>query len=311
MRKQAFLVPVVLNLIIVAGLCWRVYYAVPLYLEQLITIMGYDTRFTVNTKTTGWEELLKTLGYRTMFLSIDYALFGLLGRWPWEFVLGDKYGRYTGPCGWKWNVGFSRQKEPVVRRGRKWDAPIYQSEMERRLQGKPDTTWTKEEELAAFTKCSDALSKHNTAKNALSLLDKDWDLDYSAMVDVTELIDVAKLSHADVDHVVLVPWHQKWYSWYPHKPANADGSISAMTGKDEKLELFKKNLIDLNAEDVFYRFVELLQYESSQTGGFTKAKKKEAEEELRKMLRARNKDDVAFFASIGGTGGIPGLAPET
>ncbi|KAK5102212.1 hypothetical protein LTR70_004515 [Exophiala xenobiotica] len=292
LRRQAFIVPVLLNLIISAGLCWRLYRAVPVYLEQLITILGYETSWTVTPKNLAWGDLINILGSRTILLAIDYVIFGILGRWPYEFLFGD-----------------SRPKEPVVRRGRKWDVPIFLDEEERKKQAKPSDTWTREEELAVYTKCTDALRKSQTSKNALSLLDKDWDLDYRAMVDSTELIDQTELSLDDVDHVVLVPWQGKWYSWYPHKVKATDGHIDPIPERDERLESFKKHLIQLGCEDVFYRWIEIVQYETSQPARFTQTKRNEAEQELRRMLRSRKKDDEAFVQAVGGLQNVPGLGP--
>ncbi|KAK5088871.1 hypothetical protein LTR05_003093 [Lithohypha guttulata] len=307
LRKRLFLVPVLLNIVIVAGLCWRLYYAVPVYLEQISTILGYQTPYSVKPKALSWSVLFEIVAYRTFYLTIDYALFGLLGRWPWEFLFGDRYGRHTSAFHWKWSVGFNREKEPIVRRARRWDASIYQSEIERKHQGKPEKEWTKEEELAVYTKCSDALRQFVTMKNALSLLDKDWDLDYRAMVDTAELIDAAKLTWPDLDHVVLVPWQGKWYSWYPHGVSTAISSGQPAKKQDEKLEEFKKALIELKCEDIFYRWIEIVQFETSQPAGLTPNKKMEMEQELKNMLEARNKDFASFLQVIGGLSSVPGL----
>lgn len=310
LKRHTFLVPILLNLFITVALCLRLYYAAPIYLEQLITIFGYETRWTVDTKTLAWFDLIGILGERTILLATDYVLFGLLGRWPWEFLFGDRYGRYVGAAGWKWNVGFSRKLEPVVRRGRKWDVPIFAVEKERRKQGKPEKSWTKEEELLVYTKCSEALRKTITSKNALSLLDRDWDLDYCAMVDATELLDKDTLKFNDVDHVVLVYWNGRWYCWYPHRTGAAT-TVEVNGGQDADLEKFKKNLIGIGCEDVFYRWIELIQYETNtQTGGLSKKKSQEAEQELRRMLKDRKKDDEAFMQSVGGSAGVPGLGPH-
>lgn len=307
LKRRTFLVPVLLNIFITIGLCIRVYYAAPVYLEQLITIFGYETSWTVRPKTLAWFDLIGILGERTILLFTDYALFGLLGRWPVEFLFGDRYGRYVGGAGWKWNVGFNRELEPVVRRGRKWDVPIFTSEKERRKQGKPEKSWTQEEELLIYTKCSEASRKVNTSKNALSLLDRDWDLDYCGMVDATELLDKGTIKFNDIDHIVLVPWDNRWYCWYPHR-TGASTTVEVNGEKDVKLETFKKNLIQLGCEDVFYRWIELIQYETNnQTGGLSPRKKEEAEKELRRMLRDRKKDEEAFMKSVGGTAGVPGL----
>lgn len=305
LRRQTFLVPILLNLMITVGLCIRLVYAAPVYLEQLITIFGYETRWTVHPKQMVWLDIFSTLGERTLLLSADYVLFGLLGRWPWEFLFGDRHGRYVGTAGWKWNVGFSRKLEPIIRRGRKWDAPIFASEKERKKQGKPEKSWTKEEELIVYTKCSEALKKMLTSKNALTLLDRDWDLDYCAMVDATELLDKNTIQFTDIDHVVLLYWNGRWYCWYPNRTGSKGSEVNGE--HDIKLEQFKKKLIELGCEDVFYRWIEIIQYETNQSGTLPAKKRVEAEQELRRMLKDRKKDDEAFFESIGGPSGVPGL----
>lgn len=303
LRRQTFLVPILLNLMITAGLCLRLIYAAPVYLEQLITIFGYQTKWTVHPSQMPWSEIMNILAERTLLLSLDYVLFGLLGRWPWEFLFGDRYGRYVGTAGWKWNVGFSRKLEPIVRRGRKWDVTIFASERERKKQGRPEKSWTKEEELLVYTKCSEALRKINTSKNALTLLDKDWDLDYCAMVDAAELLDKDSIQFKDIDHVVLVYWNGRWYCWYLYTGSRG---VEVNGGQDVKLEQFKKKLIEIGCEDVFYRWIEIIQYETNQSGALPAKKRNEAEQELRRMLKDRKKDDEAFMNSIG-PGGVPGL----
>lgn len=307
LRKYAFMVPVLLNLMIVGGLCWRLYYALPTYLEQIITIMGYDTKYAVEPKGLPWSSLLQIVLYRTFMLTIDYALFGLLGRWPWEFLFGSQQSRHVSACGWKWAVGFSRQKEPIVRRGRYWDDPLYRSESDRKMQGKPEQALTKEEELALYTKCSDGLRTFHTSKNALSMLDKNWDLDYHAMVDVAELLDAAKLALDDIDHVALLPWQDKWYVWYPNKASKLDEETQVTEKQDKRLERFKAELVRIDCEDVFYRWIEIVQYETSLPSGFTAAKKEEAKAEFKRMLEARHKDVEQVLSDIGGVSAIPGL----
>lgn len=310
LKRHTFLVPILLNLLITIGLCIRLYYAAPVYLEQLITIFGYETQWTVQPGKLAWFDLIGILGERTILLATDYICFGMLGRWPWEFLFGDRYGRHVGAAGWKWTVGFDRKLEPVVRRGRKWDLPIFAPEKERRKQSKPEKSWTKEEEILVYTKCSEALRKQITIKNALSLLDRDWDLDYCAMVEATELLDQGTMKFDDIDHVALVPWNGRWHCWYPHHTGAAE-TVQVAGQQDVKLENFKKGLIQLGCEDVFYRWIELIQYETNnQTGGLSAAKKDEAEKDLRRMLKDRKKDDEAFMRSIGGTAGVPGLGPH-
>lgn len=310
LRKQTFIVPVLLNSVLLVILCHRIFYAVPIYIEQIITIMGFETSFTVHPKELPWAEVLTVLGNRTLLLSFDYVLFGLLGRWPWEFLFGNKHGRYVGCAVWKWTVGFDRQTEVVVRRGRKWDTSIFESEDGRLKQGLPAKSWSKEEELLVYNKTSTSLNRLITSKSALSLLDKDWDLDYKAMVEATEYLDEGKLSVEDISHIVLVCWGGRWYFWYPHKSSAMDDSENAIQAQDDKLEKFKRVLTEHKCDDVFYRWIEIIQYETAQPGGFTDTKKKEAEQELRKLLIKRKQDSDQIFEAIGGVHQVPGLGED-
>ena len=308
LRKQTFVVPVLLNSVLLIVLCHRIFYAVPIYLEQIITIMGFETAYTVHPKELPWADLLSVLGSRTMLLSFDYVLFGLLGRWPLEFLMGNKHGRYVGCAAWKWNIGFERKTEIIVRRGRKWDTSLFESDVHRLKQGLPGKSWSKEEELSVYNKATTALDRLTTSKSALSLLDKNWDLDYKAMVDATDFFDERKLSIDDIDHVVLVCWGGRWYFWYPHKSTASNELDKNVQQQDVKLEKFKKVLTDHKCDDVFYRWIEIVQYETAQPGGFTVLKKKEAEQELRKLLTRRKQDSDQIFNAVGGVHEIPGLA---
>ena len=81
--------------------------------------------------------------------------------------------------------------------------------------------------------------------------------------------------------------------------------------QDLKLEHFKKKLIEIGCEDVFYRWIEIVQYETNTSGSLPSKKKHEAEQELRRMLKDRKKDDAAFIDSIGGSKEVPGLEVQS
>lgn len=296
------MVPVMLNVVITALLAWRIYYAAPMYLDQLITIFGYETAWKVKPAEMGVASIAGTVMDRTFLLMIDYAIFGLLGSWPWEFVFGSKYNRYTGALSWRTTLGF-QNVEIVVRTGRKWDTPLVTTERDK------DKKWTLEDELSLKFKVEPAMRKDYTSKTGYLLLDKDWDLDFKAMIDAHQLVDDATLKLEDLDHIVLVFYQKQWLIWKVHSAADSIASkISAETAEEDvTLEKFKDTLIAMGREDVFFRWIEIVQYESSLPGGFSQGRQAEALRELRRLLTEKGVNYAKFWEEIGGQSGVPGL----
>ena len=309
LRRKVFLVPVLLNTVLSALLIWRFYYAAPEYLYQILTIFGYQTSWTIDTQAMPAVDIFQVITTRTTYLMIDYFVFFVVGRWPYEFLFGNKYGRFIGAAGWKLAVGFSKHKEVVVRRGRGWDGPILASDTVRKQQGKTDMTWTREEELRIYSKCRDALRKAYTSKTSFLLLDKDWDLEFQGMIDADELIDEGKMSWSDIDHLVLVPFAGDWFCWYPYAAENDKTTVvePAILAQDQRLDLLHQKLIAIDCEDLFYRWIEILQYETSREGGFSDARKRAAVQEFQSMLQKRGKDGEAFWREVGSEQQLPGL----
>lgn len=302
LKRRVFLVPLLLNLLIILGLCIRVYYAVPVYLDQIITIFGYDTAYKVDTKTANAGELINTVSTRTFLLMVDYALFGLLGSWPREFFFGSKASRFAGPWQWRWTLGF-QDTEIIVRRGRRWDTPL--------LVGvTPDQvkTWRVDEELTLKVKVDPAMRPTYLAKTGYLLLDKDWDLDFKAMLDAHKLAEKGTIQAKDLDNLVLVHYQKQWLVWRVHEVpevARKDGP------QDDMLEKFRTKLAGLGAEDVFFRWIEVVQYETSRPGGFTEGRQAEALRDLKTLLTRKGVDYATFWEEIGGQAGLPGFGSQS
>lgn len=311
LKKRVFVVPLLMNIVITLLLCWRLYFAVPVYLQQIITVFGWQTSFSVKPQDMGAGDILGTISGRTGLLMIDYFIFGVIGRWPWEFFVGSKYGRYFGPIAWRFALGF-QSREVVVRKGRKWDENILRQPEDndsdpRGLAGrKAVPPWTREQELTVRAKLEGAMGLTYTKKTGYLLLDKDWDLDFKAMVDAHDLIEQGKLKETDLSHVALVPFGDQWLAWYPHKE-ETNGSAEKTAERDAKLENFKAKLTKIGCEEIFYRWIEIVQFESAQPDGFTKTWKADAVNELKSMLKSKGKDDETFWTDVGGLDGVPGL----
>ena len=297
LKRRVFLVPVLLNLTIVLGLCLRIYFAAPVYLQQIITIFGFETEYSVDTKSQPVGDLMSTVSSRFILIFIDYALFTILGSWPKEFLFGSKLSRFVGPWEWRQKVWF-KETEVIVRRGRNWDTPL--------LEGNDEgtKTWSTQDELTIMFKIEPAMRPSCTGRSGLGLLDRDWDLDFKAMLDAHRMIKDGRLKMEDLEGVALVYYQKQWLAWKIHEDAKLPAGNPE---QEDVLQRFKDKLTSLGQEDVFFRWIEIMQYETSQLGAFTEGRRAEAVEELKKQLTGRGVDYDAFWKDIGGEKGLPGF----
>ena len=298
LKKRIFTVPVLLNLLITIGLCVRIYYATPVYLEQIITIFGYDTAYKVDTKNAQVGEIVNALISRTFLLMTDYAIFGFIGSWPKEFVFGSKLSRFASPLQCRRKLGFG-DTEIIVRRGRKWDTPLLVGDTPEQVK-----TWKVDEELTIKVKVDPAMRTSTLEKTGYLLLDKDWDLDFKAMLDAHKLVERGTVQMNDLESLVLVYYQKQWLVWKVHDLPQPTASERQ---QDSVVEKFRSSLAELGAEDVFFRWIEIVQYETSQPGGFTQGRQAEAMRELKKLLEKKRVDYGKFWENIGGEAGLPGF----
>lgn len=291
LKRRVFVVPVLLNILITIILCIRVYYAAPVYVEQLITIFGYDTAYKVDTERSSTAELLNTVASRTILLLTDYTIFVLLGSWPKEFVFGSRASRSISPFDWRTALGF-QEEEIIVRRGRIWDKSL--------LEGVEDgeRAWTPQDELILKNKVEPAMRKSYTSKTGYLLLDKHWDLDFRGIIDAHRLVKDDRIKQAELQDLSLVYYNKQWIVWKVHENLEP-----AEVVKDEKVEAFKNKMTELGHEDVFFRWIEMVQYETSRTGGFTQARQDAALQDLKNVLESKG----LALDDIGGSAVLPGL----
>jgi hypothetical protein len=290
LKRRVFLVPVCMNIIISLGLLVRAYFALPVYFALLIATLGYSSEAKVDVKQSNYGALLGITASRTMLLLGDYILFSLLGSWPWNFVFGSEESRYGSPLKWRWYLGF-RDKEIIVRSSKKWDNSLVPN-------------WTLDDELTLKYKIMPAVQKDKLAKSGFLLLDKDWDLDFAAMAEAHRLVEEGMLKLEDFEKAVVV-YHQPMKSWMIWAIGREDMPKTAE--QRDTLLKFKNRLTAMGQEDLFYRWVELVQYESTMPGGFTEGRQATAMREARRMFNEAGVDFAKFWFEIGGSQGMPGL----
>jgi hypothetical protein len=281
LKKRVFRVPVMLNITLILGLCLRIYFAAPVYLQQIITIFGYDTAYRVDTDKADMSEIVTTIGSRTLLLMVDYAIFALAGSWPKEFLFGGKSSRFTGPWQWRRKLGF-KEIEIVVRRGRKWDTPLLTGDIPEQVK-----TWNVEDELRLNVKIEAAMRTNYIAKTGYLLLDKDWDLDFKGILDAHRLVDSGTIQLKDLQDIALVYYQKQWLIWYVHEEPMVTAKVEE---QDTILQVFRNKLKELGAESVFFRWIEILQYQTSRPGGFTEGRQDEALRELKQLVEAKRVD---------------------
>jgi hypothetical protein len=323
-KRNAFLVPVLLNTLLTLGLLYRLYTTLPTYFYLIVTIFGHHSPATVDTANTPMINLLGTVSDRTFILMFDYAIFGIIGAWPYQFLFGSAEGGHVGPANWRWTVGGFRDVEVVVRRSRKWDKTIFgEAAVEdtnkktrtkkKNTPEKPVKPLTMSEILTAKLKITPAMSAQYLSKTGYAMLDRDWDLDFLGMVNAFQLLQdqSSQLSHSDLQNKAFIynTSTKTWLMWTVHEPppSHSSPSQTTTTEKDLAVDSFRSKLAAMNQEDLFYRWIELVQYESSVPGGMTEARQLKVLHEARKMFEEKGVDFDKFFNDVGGEEGMPGL----
>lgn len=289
LKRRVFLVTVCMNLIILALLALRLYYAVPTYFDLIVTIYGFDYTGGDRRKGVTFNDLLSVTATRFSLFLLDYIIFVLVGSWPWEFMFGNKYNDYTGPFSWRREVRFQPQ-EIIVRRSRAWDRSM--------LSGP-----TPDHEQILKSKITPAMEDKQLAKTGYLMLDKDWDLDFAAMLKAHHLVHAQSLQISDFEPAAFVCYQNRWFAWRKEKPLLS----KSQSESSPKMQLFKDKLAAMGGEDIFYRWIEIVQFESSVPDGFNEARKASALDELSSLLRGKGIDYHRFIDDIGGAQNLPGM----
>lgn len=273
-KRRVFAVPLLLNILILIGLVFRLQSALPTYFYLCLSILGYDSPANIDKKNMDRLALLGISGERTLMFMGDFLLFRFVGMWPWDFFLGK--GGEASPVGWRRWCRF-RDVEVVVRRSRRWDVPLFAKENteEGDMRGEAEKRdgvkeeWLQEGRQGKLfsEKVLPAVDK-GWVKNKTSyqMLDQDWDLYFSGMIEAQALVDQGKNKTDDFRTSVLIHTERWgwliWEVWREHEEgAEDEGS--------KKLQLIKNNLTAMGKENLFFRWIEIVQSETSQTGPFT------------------------------------------
>ncbi|KAH9877281.1 hypothetical protein IAQ61_002645 [Plenodomus lingam] len=296
-KKSIFIVPVILNLFFSLVLPWRAYFAIPYYWALILSFLGNPNETTIYYDRTPWGALVGKVMKRMLVFLADFMLFRIVAPWPWTFFAESP----GNPASWRWNVGF-RDEEIYVRQSRGWGAAD--------LLGAAEGASGKAGEDSPFfkTRILPAVDKERLRqKTGYLLMDANFDLDFYGMIAATQLVDRKDMTMDYLKKSVFVCICDKkgeegqWAMWDCSKLDQG-----SETEARDKVILFKDKLTEMGKESLFFKWVELIQYESSAPGGFTEERQIAAAEKAKKMFKDEGVDFEEFTKDIGGMEGMPG-----
>ncbi|KAM5352075.1 hypothetical protein ACJ41O_004798 [Fusarium nematophilum] len=281
LKRKIFLVPIGLNIVVVFLFILRMYWIVPWYFKLIASGLGHPNDTTWNVDDSTWGEIGWEVARRASTMMIDFLLFVFVWPWPVEFVVGQERGN---PCQWRWLVGF-REKEIYVRRSREWDQVL------------TDVFTDKDSRSILLSYIHQATSPMlQEQKTGYLLMNGQWDLDWARMVLAHGLVDKKDIALDAFRSLVLV--HHADYGWMCY---DVRGSVAS--SEDERRRqvfAFRESLTALGKENLFYRWVEIVQFESTQPGGFGPEKQEAAAKRIRELFEGENINfDELWKQSVG------------
>ncbi|KAF2748193.1 hypothetical protein M011DRAFT_401198 [Sporormia fimetaria CBS 119925] len=295
-KRRVFSVPVVLNLVIAVAVLWRIYVQAPWYWALLMSFLGNHNSTTIFFARNTWGQIVKKVVVRALAFLVDWALVRIVGPWPWSFFL-ELPGN---PVLWRLKTGF-RDEEVYVRESRGWGAKDLLGEAEGST-GKAgeDSPFFKTRILPAVD------AKRLREKTGYMLMDKDFDLQFAAMTKAAQLVDKKEVASDLLRKAVFVwvgteeagQWAM-WNCWELDEGSDMEAR--------KKIVLFKDRLTAMGKENLFFKWVELVQYESSVPGGFTQERQVATAQKAKELFEVQGVDFEAFIQDIGGLQGMPGM----
>ncbi|KAK4653597.1 hypothetical protein QC762_508320 [Podospora pseudocomata] len=295
-KRKIFLVPVAMNLLVLALFILRLRYIFPWYLQLLLSLSGQENPTTLRFTDLTTSQYLWVLLRRASTFLLDFTLAIFVWPWPYEFLIGSPL---TGsPCHWRYKVGF-RPSEIYLRRSRKWDVEILGKGKD--LLANDDLRKVFWNQIRSAT--SPMLLQQKTG---YLTMDANWDLDWAGMVAATELVDKKVIDERVFGTLVLV-YHEN-FGWLSIDLS--DTGAKPGTKEDERRKQvfkFRDALAAIGQEDLFFRWIEVVQFETGRPGGFTEERQVEVAQKIRDMFKEKGVDFDEFWKEAVGTEGLAGM----
>lgn len=290
-KRRIFLVPIGINVAIVALFIWRLLYIYPWYFSLIQFAFGYPNEdFMLPTDAT-WSFTLWAVLRRALTFLLDFMLFIFVWPWPVEFCLGRAHG---SPVAWRWAVGF-RDKEIYVRRSR----PTWDRDLKKAVSG----TNAQARSLLLHNVGEATSPMLVNEKTGYLTMNNEWDLDWAAMVLATRLVDKKAIA---LDAFKLsVFTHHEDYGWVSLDMKLNDGAQD--DARRAQVFAFRDALAAVGKEDLFYRWIEIVQFESTQPGGFGPEKQVEVARKIRELFSEQGIDFDEFWKESVGSDGLANM----
>jgi len=289
-KRQIFTVPVLMNIGVCMLFLLRLWYVGEWYLMLMASMLDYPNELTMNVYEMEWNDIFVEVAKRTFTFALDFALFVFLWPWPVEFALKIAGGN---PVMWRYNVGF-RDREIIVRRSRSWDLALGDVVKDLNSRG-----------LLMMNVGVATAPLLLNEKTGYLMINAEWDLDWNAMCDATTFVDEKMINIQSFDTIVLA-FHDE-YGWLSIEVDKGENVNADERKKQKNIFLFRDALRSMDKEDLFYRWIELVQYESSKPGGFTEERQAEAAKEIRGLFQKNDVDFDKLWLEAVGTDSSLGL----
>lgn len=287
-KREMFIFPIFMNLVIIVLVFHRLYLGCFTYPDIILVLLGQKSSAAVDTGSSSWGFLSSVLARRTLMFLFDYILIAVFAPWPLRFLFG--------PTQWRRRIGF-QNAEVIIRQSRSWSESL------------EPRTWIRDDEVTMKTKVVPAITPSRLEKTGYLLIDADWDLDFASMIRAHELITRKSATFDDFETSVLV-YAGDDLGWLIWRVENEDGQKNRLdashlsTQERDKIVQFREKLAEMGKEDLFFRWVELIQFESTQPGGFTPQRQRNAMIETKQLFESQGVDFEKFWAEVGGMQGM-------
>ena len=312
-KGKVFSVPVALNIAIAILATWRFLVIWPWYLDMMFLVLGYQTRARVpDRELKPFRELALITAGRVVTMAFDFVLFRILVPWPLKFF----FEKPANPISWRWRLGF-QDTEIVVRTSLRWGTAEFWASYS---QAEGDET----KNVILEDKIMPAIDpQYMRGRTGYLMLGKSFDLDFTAMLEASQLVKEGTLAQRDFQKTVFAYSEAHgWLAWKLHELDHRSEEearkriiafkvcpLRTVHGlREADMEgTAQERLTAIGKESLFFRWIELIQYESSQPGGFTPQRQLAAMQKAKQLFQDQGVDFEAFIRSIGGVESFPGF----
>ncbi|KZZ94643.1 hypothetical protein AAP_01943 [Ascosphaera apis ARSEF 7405] len=325
-KFYAMFVSFFINMCIVAFALYRLYVGFFSYPAMISALWNKNSPARNMPADATAQTTIWMLFYRTSGIMIDYLVLNFLVPLPCQFF-------FEGPVAWRRAIGFM-VTEVVVRKDRGWAKTLETDHWYKELKndtieeviipataaerlGKTgyylmDTNWSIDfnamiqahryitQRKAHFDDFRTAcLINPDAASEAKRKATREYvktrrDQEKAKQNDSESVGSSSKSSSSNEDN--------GWLIWrvdpFDEKEEEKESS------QRDKMEQIREKLIDLDKEDVFYRWIEILQFEMSGPGEWDAEKQRKCDDQTRELFKENGLDFDEFYEGIGGMEGV-------